>query len=40
MSDVEFEYAVKQDVRNSPIVRELDRDRLRELWRWSAVIGC
>jgi cell division protein FtsL len=38
MSDVEFEYAVKQDVRNSPIVRELDRDRLRELWRWSAVV--
>jgi len=38
MSDVEFEYAVKQDVRNNPIVRELDRDRLREMGRWSAVV--
>lgn len=38
MSDVELEYAVKQGVRNNPIVRELDRDRLREMWRWSAIV--
>ena len=28
-----FEYAIKKDVRNNPIVREVDRDRSRELWR-------
>ena len=28
-----FEYAIKKDVRNNPIVRELDRDRHREMWR-------
>ena len=28
-----FEYAIKKDVRNNPIVREMDRDRHRELWR-------
>jgi hypothetical protein len=28
-----FEYAIKKDVRNNPIVREVDRDRYRELWR-------
>ena len=28
-----FEYAIKKDVRNNPIVREIDRDRHRELWR-------
>jgi cell division protein FtsL len=28
-----FEYAIKKDVRNNPIVREVDRDRVRELWR-------
>jgi cell division protein FtsL len=27
-----FEYAVKKDVRNNPIVREMDRARQRELW--------
>ncbi len=26
-----FEYAVRKDVRNNPIVREVDRDRQREL---------
>jgi len=33
-----FEYAIKKDVRNNPIVRELDRERQRELFR-SAAIG-
>ena len=28
-----FEYAIKKDVRNNPIVREVDRERHRELWR-------
>jgi cell division protein FtsL len=32
-----FEYAIKKDVRNNPIVREIDRDRQRELWRSVAV---
>jgi cell division protein FtsL len=27
-----FEYAVKMDVRNNPIVREMDKARQRELW--------
>jgi cell division protein FtsL len=27
-----FEYAIKKDVRNNPIVREMDRSRQRELW--------
>lgn len=28
-----FEYAIRKDVRNNPIVREIDRDRQRDLWR-------
>jgi cell division protein FtsL len=28
-----FEYAIKKDVRNNPIVREMDRTRQRELWK-------
>src|ERR671936_680463 len=28
-----FEYAVKKDVRNNPIVREVDEARQRELWK-------
>lgn len=27
-----FEYAVRKDVRNNPIVREVDADRVREMW--------
>ena len=27
-----FEYAIKKDVRNNPIVREVDRERNREMW--------
>jgi cell division protein FtsL len=33
-----FEYAIKKDVRNNPIVREIDSERHRELWR-SVVVG-
>lgn len=35
---MDFEYAIKMDVRNNPIVREIDQARQRELWR-SVVIG-
>jgi cell division protein FtsL len=32
-----FEYAIKKDVRNNPIVREVDERRLREQWQSVAV---
>ena len=32
-----FEYAIKKDVRNNPIVREVDRERHVEMWRSVAV---
>jgi cell division protein FtsL len=32
-----FEYAIKKDVRNNPIVREMDEDRQRELWKSGGV---
>jgi hypothetical protein len=32
-----FEYAIKKDIRNNAIVREIDRSRQRELWQWTAV---
>lgn len=38
MSSADFEYAIKKDVRNNPIVREVDEARQRQLWR-SLVIG-
>lgn len=38
MSTMDFEYAIKKDVRNNPIVREVDEERQRQLWR-SALIG-
>jgi cell division protein FtsL len=34
-----FEYAIRKDVRNNPIVREVDEERQRELWQ-SIGIGC
>jgi cell division protein FtsL len=34
-----FEYAIRKDVRNNPIVREVDEQRQRELWQ-SIGIGC
>ena len=33
-----FEYAIKKDVRNNPIVREVDERRLQEQWR-SVALG-
>jgi len=33
-----FEYAIRKDVRNNPIVREVDEQRQRDLWQ-SFVIG-
>jgi cell division protein FtsL len=35
---MDFEYAIKMDVRNNPIVREVDATRQRELWR-SVLVG-
>ena len=33
MSGMDFEYAIKKDIRNNPIVREVDAARQRQLWR-------
>jgi cell division protein FtsL len=38
MTGESFEYAIRKDVRNNPIVREVDRDRHREMWR-SVALG-
>jgi cell division protein FtsL len=37
MTGEAFEYAIKKDVRNNPIVREIDRERHRQMWRSSAL---
>ena len=37
MTGETFEYAIKKDVRNNPIVREVDLARHREMWR--AAVG-
>jgi len=34
-----FEYAIKKDVRNNPIVLEVDQARQRELWKSVGVAG-
>jgi|SRR5579872_6666282 len=34
-----FEYAIKKDVRNNPVVREVDHARQRELWKSMGVAG-
>jgi cell division protein FtsL len=34
-----FEYAVKKDVRNNPIVREVDEERQRDLWKSVGIAG-
>ena len=39
MSGMDFEYAIKKDVRNNPIVREIDQARQRQLWRSVAIGG-
>jgi len=33
-----FEYSIKKDIRNNPIIREVDLERHREMWR-SMFIG-
>ena len=33
MSGESFEWAIKKDVRNNPIVREVDSERHRDMWR-------
>lgn len=37
MSGMDFEYAIRKDIRNNPIVHEVDRDRQRQLWRSMAL---
>jgi cell division protein FtsL len=39
MSATDFEYAIKKDVRNNPIVRELDEARQRQLLRAVGIGG-
>jgi cell division protein FtsL len=34
---MDFEHAIKMDVRNNPIVREIDEARQREMWHWVLV---
>lgn len=34
-----FEYSIRKDVRNNPIVREIDERRQKELWQ-SLAMGC
>jgi cell division protein FtsL len=34
-----FEYAIRKDVRNNPIVRQVDEARQRELWQSVGVAG-
>jgi len=34
-----FEYAIKKDVRNNRIVREVDQARQRELWKSVGIVG-
>ena len=37
MTGETFEYAIRKDVRNNPIVREVDVARHREMWREAAI---
>jgi len=34
-----FEYAIRKDVRNNPIVREVDEARHREMWKSGGIAG-
>ena len=34
---LDFEHAIKKDVRNNPIVREIDEERQRQLWRTAGI---
>jgi cell division protein FtsL len=35
--ELDFEYAIKKDVRNNPILREIDEQRQRQLWRTAGI---
>jgi cell division protein FtsL len=37
MNAESFEWAIKKDVRNNPIVREVDLERHREMWRSASI---
>ena len=37
MSGLDFEYAITKDIRNNPIVREVDQERHREMWRTASI---
>ena len=37
MSRQHFEHVIKKDIRNNPIIREVDQTRQRELWRAAAI---
>lgn len=34
---IDFEYGIKKDIKNNPIVREIDEERQRQLWRTSGI---
>lgn len=34
---MDFEYAIRNDVRNNAVIREIDRTRQRELWRFAVL---
>ena len=41
MSSIDLEFAIKQDIRNNPVVREVDADQKREFLRvllWAGVM--
>lgn len=40
MSSLHVEYDIKRDIRNSPIVREVDKSRRRQLWRLLGIGVC
>lgn len=39
MSRLDGEYALGRDVNNRSIVREIDRGRVVEMWRWAAAVA-
>ena len=39
MRQEDFEYAIKKDIRNNPIVREIDQARQQEFWKAFGIVG-
>ena len=35
--ELDFEYGIKKDIRNNPIVREIDEERQRQLWKTAGI---